>query len=35
VPPQVNVLGTLIFLVAAGLMLATVMIQNRRAKGHV
>ena len=34
VPPQVNVLGTLIFLVAAGLMLATVMIQNRRAKGH-
>ncbi len=34
VPPQVNVLGTLIFLVAAGLMLATVIIQNRRAKGH-
>jgi len=33
VPPQVNVLGTMIFLVAAGLMLASVLIQNRRAKG--
>ncbi len=33
VPPQVNVLGTLIFVVAAGLMLATVLLQNRRAKG--
>lgn len=32
VPPQVNVLGTLIFLAAAGAMLATVLIQNRRAK---
>ena len=35
VPPQVNVLGTLIFVAAAGLMLATVLIQNRRAKGTV
>ena len=33
VPPQVNVLGTLIFVAAAGLMLASVLIQNRRAKG--
>jgi spermidine/putrescine transport system permease protein len=33
VPPQVNVLGTRIFLVAAGLMLASVLLQNRRAKG--
>ncbi len=33
VPPQVNVLGTMIFLVAAGLMLASVLLQNRRAKG--
>ena len=32
-PPQVNVLGTMIFLVAAGLMLASVLLQNRRAKG--
>jgi spermidine/putrescine transport system permease protein len=32
VPPQVNVLGTLIFVAAAGLMLASVLIQNRRAK---
>ncbi len=31
VPPQVNVMGTVIFLVAAGLMLANVLIQNRRA----
>ena len=33
VPPQVNVLGTLIFVAAAGLMLASVLIQNRRARG--
>ncbi|HWG56236.1 MAG TPA: ABC transporter permease [Gaiellaceae bacterium] len=33
VPPQVNVLGTLIFVLAAGLMLASVLLQNRRAKG--
>jgi spermidine/putrescine transport system permease protein len=33
VPPQVNVLGTLIFLAAAVSMLATVLLQNRRAKG--
>ncbi len=31
VPPQVNVMGTMIFLAAAGLMLANVLIQNRRA----
>jgi len=33
VPPQVNVIGTLIFLVAAGLMLASVVMQTRRPKG--
>ena len=33
VPPQVNVLGTMIFMAAAGLMLATILVQNRRAKG--
>ena len=33
VPPQVNVLGTLIFVVAAGLMLANVLFQIRRSKG--
>ncbi|HWH05284.1 MAG TPA: hypothetical protein VNT23_02470, partial [Gaiellaceae bacterium] len=33
VPPQVNVLGTMIFVAAAGLMLATILVQNRRAKG--
>ena len=34
VPPQVNVIGTAIFLAAAGLMLATVVLQTRRsAKG--
>ena len=34
VPPQVNVIGTAIFLAAAGLMLATVALQTRRsAKG--
>lgn len=31
VPPQVNVMGTVIFLAAAALMLANVLIQNRRA----
>jgi spermidine/putrescine transport system permease protein len=33
VPPQVNVIGTLIFLVAAGLMLVNVLVQIRRPKG--
>jgi len=34
VPPQVNVIGTMIFLVAASLMLGNVLLQNRRlAKG--
>lgn len=33
VPAQVNVMGTIIFLVAAGLMLANVLIQNHRSKG--
>jgi len=33
VPPQVNVIGTLIFLTAAGLMLASVVMQTRRPKG--
>jgi spermidine/putrescine transport system permease protein len=33
VPPQVNVIGTLIFLAAAGLMLASVVMQTRRPKG--
>jgi spermidine/putrescine transport system permease protein len=33
VPPQVNVIGTLIFLAAAGLMLANVLVQTRRPKG--
>ena len=30
VPPQVNVIGTLIFVVALGLMLANVLLQRRR-----
>jgi len=33
VPPQVNVMGTIIFLVAVGLMLANVVFQSRRVKG--
>jgi spermidine/putrescine transport system permease protein len=33
VPPQVNVIGTMIFLVAAGLMLVNVLVQIRRPKG--
>jgi spermidine/putrescine transport system permease protein len=33
VPPQVNVIGTMIFLVAAGLMLISVLVQIRRPKG--
>ena len=33
VPPQVNVIGTLIFLVAAGLMFVNVLTQIRRSKG--
>ena len=33
VPPQVNVIGTMIFLVAAGLMLVSVLVQTRRPKG--
>lgn len=33
VPPQVNVLGTVIFVVAVGAMLATVLFQSRREKG--
>jgi spermidine/putrescine transport system permease protein len=33
VPPQVNVIGTMIFLVAAGFMVANVLVQTRRAKG--
>jgi spermidine/putrescine transport system permease protein len=32
-PPQVNVIGTAIFVVALGLMLANILIQNRRMKG--
>jgi spermidine/putrescine transport system permease protein len=32
-PPQVNVIGTAIFVVALGLMLANVLVQNRRTKG--
>lgn len=32
VPPQVNVIGTLIFLAAAGLMLVNVLFQNRRER---
>jgi spermidine/putrescine transport system permease protein len=32
VPPQINVIGTLIFVVAVGGMLANVLFQNRRAK---
>ena len=31
-PPQINVIGTLIFVVAVGGMLANIVIQNRRAK---
>ena len=33
VPPQINVIGTLVFVVALGLMLATVLFQRRRPKG--
>ena len=33
VPPQVNVIGTMIFLIAAGLMLVNVLVQIRRPKG--
>jgi len=32
VPPQINVIGTMIFLVAIGFMLANVLVQNRRAR---
>ncbi len=32
VPPQINVIGTAIFVVAIGLMLANVLVQNRRAR---
>ena len=32
-PPQVNVIGTAIFVVALGLMLANVLVQTRRTKG--
>jgi len=32
-PPQVNVIGTAIFVVAVGAMLANVLLQNRRSKG--
>jgi spermidine/putrescine transport system permease protein len=31
-PPQINVIGTLIFIIAVGGMLANIVIQNRRAK---
>ncbi len=31
-PPQVNVLGTIIFLVAVGLMVANILVQRRREK---
>jgi ABC-type spermidine/putrescine transport system permease subunit II len=31
-PPQINVIGTLIFVVAVGGMLANILIQNRRAR---
>jgi spermidine/putrescine transport system permease protein len=31
-PPQINVIGTLIFIVAVGGMLANIVVQNRRAK---
>ena len=31
-PPQINVIGTLIFVVAVGGMLANVLFQNRRAR---
>ena len=35
-PPQINVIGTLIFVVAIGGMLANILVQNRRAKrGYV
>jgi spermidine/putrescine transport system permease protein len=33
VPPQVNVIGTILFVVAAGAMLANTLVQSRRAKG--
>jgi len=32
-PPQINVIGTAIFVIAVGLMLVNVLIQRRRAKG--
>ncbi len=32
-PPQVNVIGTVIFVVAVGIMVANVLVQTRRAKG--
>lgn len=32
VPPQVNVIGTLIFLAAAGLMIVNVLVQSRRER---
>jgi hypothetical protein len=32
VPPQINVVGTAIFVVAVGGMLANVLLQNRRAR---
>jgi spermidine/putrescine transport system permease protein len=32
-PPQVNVIGTAIFVVALGLMLFNILAQNRRTKG--
>ena len=32
-PPQVNVIGTAIFVVALGLMLANILVQTRRTKG--
>jgi ABC-type spermidine/putrescine transport system permease subunit II len=32
VPPQINVIGTLIFVVAVGGMLINVLFQNRRAR---
>jgi spermidine/putrescine transport system permease protein len=35
VPPQINVIGTLIFAIAVGGMLVNILIQNRRAKSAV
>jgi spermidine/putrescine transport system permease protein len=34
VPPQVNVIGTMIFVVAVGLMVANILIQRRREKAE-